>query len=298
MGLEEALKVGVVEDQSRGTIARYRFTHAFFRQTLYEETITPRRIRLHQQVAQALQTQYSARLEEHVVELAEHFAFYTESEGLAKAVDYGEMAARRAMSVFDYGEASRLREQAIGVQEVLDPDDKAKLCDLLLSLGDALNLAGEPQRVFEALALEALALAEALDDQDRASQTCQMAMRALVSYGSTTMRGTPQFRQWVERTDRYAAPGTIHRVNADIAIAHIAIQDGRFAEGRSHLQLALKLARQLDDPETLFHAAYLMLGPQGGPQHEEERFQLMEEFTRRPRDGSRPVRWCKSTSSC
>ena len=48
--------MGVVEDQSRGAIARYRFTHAFFRQTLYEETITPRRIRLHQQVAQALES--------------------------------------------------------------------------------------------------------------------------------------------------------------------------------------------------------------------------------------------------
>ena len=190
VGLEEALKVGVVEDQSRGAMARYRFTHAFFRQTLYEETITPRRIRLHQQVAQALQTQYSARLEEHAVELAEHFAYNTDSAELAKAVEYSEMAARRAMSVYDYGEASRLLEQALNVQEVLDPDDKTKRCDLLLALGEALSPIGESQRVFESLAPEALALAESLDDQERASRTCQMALDALRRYGSSAIRGT------------------------------------------------------------------------------------------------------------
>jgi hypothetical protein len=65
-------------------------------------------------------------LEEHAVELAEHFAFFSDSDELAKAVDYGEMAARRAMSVVDYREASRLLERCLQVQEVLDPDDKAK----------------------------------------------------------------------------------------------------------------------------------------------------------------------------
>jgi hypothetical protein len=34
--LEEALKIGVLEEQSRPGSIRYRFAHAFFRQTLYE----------------------------------------------------------------------------------------------------------------------------------------------------------------------------------------------------------------------------------------------------------------------
>src|SRR5207249_12057094 len=35
--LEEATRVGVIEDQSRAGVLRFRFAHAFFRQTLYEE---------------------------------------------------------------------------------------------------------------------------------------------------------------------------------------------------------------------------------------------------------------------
>jgi hypothetical protein len=275
VGLEEALKVGVVEDQSRGAIARFRFTHAFFRQTLYEEMITPRRIRLHQQVAQALESQYATRLEEHAVELAEHFAYYSDSDELAKTVTYSEMAARRAMSVFDYGEAARLLERAVDVQEVLDPDDKTKRCDLLLALGEALSPAGEPQRVFETIAPEAFVLAEGLDGPERASRTCQMALEALRRYGGTAIRGTPQFRQWVERADGYAVPGTVDRVRADVALAHVAIGSRRLAEARSHAQRALELARRLDHSESLFAAAYFLFAPGlGWPQHEEERLEL------------------------
>ena len=36
------------------------------------------------------------------------------------------MAAQRATDVYAYGEAVRLLQQALKVQEVLDPDDKAK----------------------------------------------------------------------------------------------------------------------------------------------------------------------------
>jgi tetratricopeptide (TPR) repeat protein len=286
VGLEEALKVGVIEDQSRGAIARFRFTHAFFRQTLYEEMITPRRIRLHQQVALALESQYEARLDDHAVELAEHFAFYSDSDQLAKTVTYSEMAARRAMSVFDYGEAARLLERAVDVQEVLDPDDKTKRCDLLLDLGKALSPAGEPHRVYETLAPEAFVLAEGLDDPERGSRTCQMAIEALYRYGASPIRATPQYRQWVERADGYAAPGTVDRVRADVALGHAATGSRRLAEARLHARRALDLSRRLDHSESLFEATLLLLRPTlDWPQHEAERLELVEEITRLPREG-------------
>ena len=96
--LEEARKVAVIEERTGvGAVVNYRFTHAFFRQTLYEEIIAPRRIRLHQQVARALEEVYKNRLEEHAAELAEHFSYSSDSADLTKAVSYGEMAAKRAM---------------------------------------------------------------------------------------------------------------------------------------------------------------------------------------------------------
>ena len=57
--IEEAVRVGVLEERSLPGAVRYRFAHAFFRQTLYEEMIAPRRLRLHQEVARALEAQYA-----------------------------------------------------------------------------------------------------------------------------------------------------------------------------------------------------------------------------------------------
>src|SRR5207237_8205048 len=157
--LEEAVKIGVLEERSRPGQVLYRFAHAFFRQTLFEEMIAPRRLRLHQEVARALEAQYGARKEDHAAELAEHFSQSTDRADLQKAVEYGELAAQRAMAVFDYGEAVRLLEKTLGVQEELDPEDKGKRCDLLLALGNALMPAGAPMRAVHGAAEEGFRLA-------------------------------------------------------------------------------------------------------------------------------------------
>ena len=162
--LEEAQAAAVIEERSAtGTGVSFRFAHAFFKQTLYEETFAPRRIRLHQQVGRALEEAYTDRLGEHAAELTEHFAQSTEREDLQKALSYGEMAAERAVSVYAYGEAVRLLDQALLVQEVLDPDDKAQRCDLLLSLAGAMMPAGDSLRVYEDILPDAFTLAESLN---------------------------------------------------------------------------------------------------------------------------------------
>jgi predicted ATPase len=75
IALEEAARAALVEERpsARGTVV-YRFTHAFFRQTLYEEISAPRRIRWHQQAARALEQVFASRPEDLAAELAEHFA--------------------------------------------------------------------------------------------------------------------------------------------------------------------------------------------------------------------------------
>ena len=282
--LEEASGVGVIEERSSvGAAVGFRFAHAFFRQTLYEETFAPRRIRLHQQVGRALEEVYSARPEEHAAEMADHFAHSSDEEGLAKALRYGEMAAGRAMSVYAYGEAVRLLEQALQVQEVLDPSTgsgqapAAKRCDLLLALGEAMMPAGEPLTVYEQVAPDAFALAESLDDHDRSSRICQLAVEAVLRSSLGFLAREPEFLTWAERADRFAAPGTRHRALADEAMSMVRLTMGDRGQAWVLRQRALELARRLSDDQAFLWIAGSIIRSDWAPQHEEERLELARE---------------------
>ena len=235
-------------------------------------------------MGRALEEIHARRTEEHAAELAEHFAQSTEQEDLEKALAYGEMAAERSMAVYAYGEAARLLEQALQVQEVLDPEDSTRRCDLLLSLAEALMPAGEPQRVYETVAHEAFALAEVTADRTRASRACGVALDAAGRHGAGALSGTPEYRQWVERADQYAEPGTPGRVFADIALWFVQFFAGDLADARALSVRALELARRLDDPEALYLAALAFIV--GAPvQSEEERWALVTELAAHPHVG-------------
>jgi len=284
--LEEAKSVAVVEEHlAVGAVTTFSFNHALFRQTLYEENFAPRRIRLHQLIGSAIEQVHANRLEEHAGELAEHFANSSDPRDLEKALRYAEMAANGAVAVYAYMEAVRLTEHALEVQEVLDPEDKAKRCSLFLALGAALMPAGWPRRTFEVIAPQALSLAEALDDRRLASAACQLALTGLTRYGSGTMLGTSEYRQWAERADSYASPGTKERIHADFALSAVRYAQERREESWDLARRALKQARQLENPETLFLAALAVLGKPQAPHRQDEQMRLMKEFSDQSRDG-------------
>jgi len=284
--LEEANGAAVVEQrQAVGTVG-LRFTHAFFRQTLYEEIFVPRRIRVHQQVGRALEAIYGRRLEEHAAELAEHFAQSTEREDLAKALDYCELAAKRAMSVYAYGEAERHLRQALKVQEVLDPDDRAKWCDLLLDLGAAMLPGEEPRRVADSVATEAFALAEALGDPLRAARSAVMALDAL-QRGAQTASRPPEFLEWALRADRYAPTGSPERIYADIYLGIYRVNITGPASGHPYLRRGAEAALKSDSGPAFFMAAGWTLRFLLATQDRAMVYAIADEFLRRPRDGAR-----------
>src|SRR5262249_18351417 len=213
--VEGALRAGVLEDRRQAGVLAYRFAHAFFRQTLYEELFTPRRIRLHQQVARALERRYATRLAEHAAELAEHFAQSTDAEDLAKAVHYGELAAGRAMAVYAYSEAGRPLGGALGGPAGAGPGRQRPPRAPPLGVGAALVPGGEPLRVADEIGEEAFRVAEALADQRRAARACRLAVEGLLRYGAGTMTFSPQFRAWGERLSARAEPESVDQVVAD-----------------------------------------------------------------------------------
>jgi tetratricopeptide (TPR) repeat protein/archaellum biogenesis ATPase FlaH len=288
--LKEAVQMSVLEERSQVGIVRYRFTHAFFRQTLYEELIAPRRLQLHQQVARSLETQYAKRLEEHAAELAEHFSQSTDPVDLVKAVDYGEMAAKRATAVYAYGEAVRLLEQALKVQRVLDPDDRARICDLLLDLSEVLWATGEARHALDEELPEAFSLAEAIGDSLRLSRSCTLAIKnySLIASFSQEVWSRPEAALWLERADRCAEPETVGRAWSDMGnglvkslMGYFSQQPGMMKEGVKLLDRSLELALRLDDYETFWYIPTMWLTFTGAPRHTERRQKLVEELADR-----------------
>ena len=284
VALEEAARAGLLYEQVRPGAIRYRFTHVFFRQTLYEELIAPRRLRLHQKVARALEARYGARIDEHAAELAEHFSQSTDTDDLRKCIDYSILAARRALAVYAYGDASHILERALEVQAVLDPPDLARQCDLLLDLGEALMPAGEPRHAAEEIAPLAWDLAEQLSDTRRQSRAAQLALEALNRHGGAPAQRSDAYRQWAERAGRYAAAGTSDRVYADLALGTHMCHIGKHVEACRLIDRATDLAKQLGEPEPLFRsAAYTMLYTDT-PSRGDLRLSLIDEVAAYPRD--------------
>jgi DNA-binding CsgD family transcriptional regulator/tetratricopeptide (TPR) repeat protein len=283
--LEEARAAAIVEERSvLGTAITYGFSHAFFQQTLYDEMLAPRRIRLHQQVARALEEVYARRLEEHAAELAQHYAFSSDPLDLAKAVHFGELAAQRASDVFAYGEAARQLERASMVHELAEPEEKMKRCDLLLSLGEALLAAGEPERVLARVAPDALALAEAVGDRSRAFRASKLAIESLEAQGAATSTLRPEYLEWAEQARGYANSDSIDRVRADLALAGAWQSRGRRQEARVLQLEALALSQRLGDLESLIRSGFVLIVT-GPPQRWHERLRLAEELVGWSREG-------------
>jgi tetratricopeptide (TPR) repeat protein len=128
--LDEALASQIIREKKQGRGAIYEFSHALIRQTLYESLNTPRRARVHRQVADAILRLHASSLDDHVVELADHF-FHSGSA--AEAVEYCTRAGDRALLQVGYEKAIEHYTRALETVDALDADEPTKqsrLCDL------------------------------------------------------------------------------------------------------------------------------------------------------------------------
>jgi class 3 adenylate cyclase len=139
---DEACKAGIVVEEPGG---RYRFTHAIVRQSLLAELASVRRMRLHQRIAAALETE-SATDDELLAELAYHYFECAWAGNAAKAVEYCRRAADQAMSRLAYEGAADFYDRALHALEELDedlPDRDDQQAELLVARCEALLAAGD-----------------------------------------------------------------------------------------------------------------------------------------------------------
>jgi DNA-binding CsgD family transcriptional regulator len=129
---------------------RYAFSHSLYRESLYDELLTARRIGLHQRIAEVLERLYATKTEPHLDELAYHcFEGLAGSGDVGKVIDYSMRAARRADSLLAYEEASLHLEHALQALERKELVDERERCELLLSIGETQWKAGAFDRARE-----------------------------------------------------------------------------------------------------------------------------------------------------
>jgi DNA-binding SARP family transcriptional activator len=132
--IDEALAAGLLTETSGP--GRVAFSHALIRQTLYEELSETRRIRLHEQVAQALE----AQPRRDAAELAHHYFRARHAAGPEPAIRYAREAAERAAEALAWEDEALQLERALEADTLRD--DPSGRTELLLALGDARTRGG------------------------------------------------------------------------------------------------------------------------------------------------------------
>lgn len=245
--LEQAVEASVLVESSE-RLGRFSFAHALINHTLYEGLSANRRARMHRRVAEALEDLCGEDPGERLSELAYHWGRATVSDNPAKAISYARRAGERALAALAPDEALRWFGQA---SELLEGGgstvDERVRCDVMVGLGEAQRLVGDP--AFRQTLLAATEIAQRLADADRLVQ----ALLANSS-GATSAVGEVD-RERVSALESAMALGVAlpHRARLLALLANELAYAGDFARVRALSDEAVSLARSGGDPRELAH---------------------------------------------
>ncbi len=239
--LDEAVAAQLVRETGVNT---YRFSHALVRSALYSTVGASRRVRLHCQIAEAIERKRPTD----VTALAHHFGESGE-EFIHKALEYAERAGDQSLARLAHHEAAHFYHRALGLLETANASDLQRRCALLVRLGMAQRAAGEARH--RATLLAAAHLAQQLGNTE-------LLVRAALANN----------RGWESRTGAVdaervavleAALGALdERDGAPRAmlLATLAAELTYAGDRRRRVALsdaALAMARRVGDPATLAH---------------------------------------------
>jgi tetratricopeptide (TPR) repeat protein len=244
--LDEAVRARVLLESQR-LPGRYTFAHALVRQAVYVDLTAARRGRLHRQVATALEDLYREQLEDHLHELAHHFAQAAPGEE-DKAIDYLVRAGDQAQSKLAYDQALTHYRQALELIEPFhDPDHVRRRCEVTISLGEAQRRAG--YRAFRDTLLDGARGAQELADPELLARAALANNRGFFSStGEVDDERVGSLRAALAAYD--PAPSAV-RARLLSQLGEELIFGGDWEQRRRYSDEALEMARGLDHPGTL-----------------------------------------------
>ena len=118
--IAELERLDLVQPLESGPEPGSRFKHVTTQQVAYDTLLHRRRKELHARVAAAIEQQNAHRIDEHVEELARHYALADDDD---RAAQYLTLAGRKAARSYALGEARRHYRNAIDRLDPETPDD-------------------------------------------------------------------------------------------------------------------------------------------------------------------------------
>ncbi|MEE8370356.1 MAG: hypothetical protein V3S00_06280, partial [Dehalococcoidia bacterium] len=273
--LEEAVGARVVTEVPRA-VGRYSFTHALIRETLYEELGTTRRVRLHRQIGEVLESLHGDNLEPHLAELAHHFSEAAQGGDVDKAIEYATRAGARATSLTAYEDAAKHYQTALQALDAKDKPDEAQRCELLLALGEAGNRAGDRDRAKETC-LQAADMARKRNDAE------SLARAALGFVGMFGQWGVVDNRTVGVLEEALDALGEEDSALRALLLSRLGMElwfSGSPEPAELPSRKSVEVARRAGDPTALAEALFIRYLVLGGPQHVEDRLAAGTEIVR------------------
>ena len=181
--LEQALAVRLIVEIP-GPVPRNAFSHALIRATLYDELSAARRVALHRRVAQAIETLFADRLDDHLPALAHHWSrAAAPAADASRAAEYSARAGDRALAQLAHDEAVTYYRAAIELLDAAGAAPGPERAELLISLGEAERRAGDA--AYRETLLTAADLARQAGDADRLARAALANHRGIYSSAGT-----------------------------------------------------------------------------------------------------------------
>jgi class 3 adenylate cyclase len=266
--VEEAAVARVVTAVSP---TRYRFAHALVRATLYESLTPARQVMLHRKAAEAIETIHQTALDDYAPALAHHWAKASAPvTDTTRAVEWARRAGDRALTQLAHDEAASYYASAL---DLLDAggtvQNDERRVELLIGRGEAQRRASDP--AYRQTLLNAARLARQLGDADA------LARAALANTQGHTFTGVGEVdRERVEMLEAaIAVAGDNDLPRRARLLATLGLELNWEADPRRRLALseeALRLARSLDDADTLASVLLARDYTITGPENVAERF--------------------------
>jgi DNA-binding winged helix-turn-helix (wHTH) protein/tetratricopeptide (TPR) repeat protein len=226
---------------------RYRFTHALYRQVLYERLGTVRRQQLHQRIGMCLEVGYGARAGEIAAHLATHFERGGE---VSRAVHYWQQAGDNAARQNAHHEAIAALRKALAWLATLpeSPERVQRELTLQLAMGEWLR---------STMGLGAQDVGQVYT---RAYTLCQQVTETphlpLVLWGLSQFHMTrgrlALAGEWAQQLIDLAQrqPDTGYLVEGHFVMGTVASYRGDFLAARGHLEHSCHLSDAVPSPPT------------------------------------------------